>query len=203
MQISWILLLLAHQKYWILFILFLIEGPIVNFIASMLSINNIFNIWLVMSLAITGNIVGDIIHYFVGYFIPEIRFKKRIKHYEKNKKFNRIEKLLNKHTYKSIFLIKLIPAFSSIGLLYIGNKKISFKKFMIASVSFSILLGLIISFIGYYVIGSLASFLHYFGIYRQIAMIIAIIIVLAFVIFYLRDKMRKKMDKIIFNGEKQ
>jgi membrane protein DedA with SNARE-associated domain len=79
MILEWALPLLATYKYWILFLLFLIEGPVATFFASLLSVHHFFNIWVVIILAITGDVLGDVIHYFLGTRITKIKFKQKLK----------------------------------------------------------------------------------------------------------------------------
>jgi len=196
MFIDWALPLLASQKYWILFILFLIEGPITNIIASMLAANGVFNIWIVIPLAITGNVLGDVIHYFIGTRMSNIKFQHKLQKLNDKTVFTETERLLNTNFYKSLFLIKIIPAFSSVGLLYIGKKRYSFKKFLLGSILIELVVASTISFLGYVVISNIAQFLYYFDIYQQIALGFAILVVIVFLIWYYRKSIKERIYKM-------
>ena len=201
MFIDWALPLLASQKYWILFILFLIEGPITNIIASILAVSGVFNIWIIIPLAITGNVLGDVLHYFIGSRMSNMKFKNRLQRLDNRTIFSELEGLLNTNFCKSLFLIKIIPAFSSIGLLYIGKKRYPFGKFIIGSILIELVVASTISFLGYVVIGNVAKYLYYFDIYQQIAMYAAILAVIVFLIWYYRKSIKNKFYKAAFRSK--
>ncbi|MEI8364734.1 MAG: VTT domain-containing protein [archaeon] len=190
MFIDWALPLLASQKYWILFLLFLIEGPITNIVASILAVSGVFNIWIIIPLAIVGNVLGDIIHYLIGTRMSNIRFNRKLQRLGDKSIFSELERLLNTNFYKSLFIIKIIPAFSSVGLLYIGKKRYPFGKFLVGSILIELVVATTISFLGYVVIGNIAKYLYYFDIYEQIALYAAIVAILGFIIWYYRRNIR-------------
>ncbi len=200
MDISWILSFFVDPKYWVLFLLFLVEGPIVNFIAALVAVTGILNIWYVFSLAVLGSVIGDTLHYFFGSQIAQITFRDKFKKIENKTLFEKLRKLLDQHFYKALLVIKTIPAFSSIGLLYLGKERYSFKKFILGSIIFSIILDGIISFLGYSVVGSIAKFIYYFNIYQKAGIILGLILILGFVIWYFKSNIKTFFYKLIFSN---
>ena len=58
---------LSHYGYWMMLPLMIIEGPIITIIASMLAKLGAFNIFIVFILSVAGDMIGDIILYYLGY----------------------------------------------------------------------------------------------------------------------------------------
>jgi membrane protein DedA with SNARE-associated domain len=62
------LVLLREYGYALLFILALVEGPIVTVLGAFLAAQNYFNIFIVYGVVVTGDLVGDILYYAAGRF---------------------------------------------------------------------------------------------------------------------------------------
>lgn len=59
-------ILLTNYAYWALLPLAVLEGPIITILASFLASQGYLNILIVYVLVLSGDILGDIIHYFFG-----------------------------------------------------------------------------------------------------------------------------------------
>ncbi len=60
--------LLTFWGYPIMLLLMTLEGPIVTMVAAFLSSMGYFNIFAVFGLSVLGDVLGDIVLYFIGYF---------------------------------------------------------------------------------------------------------------------------------------
>ena len=58
-------IILAHS-YWIILPLAIIEGPMITIAASFLASNGLLNVYVVYALALSGDIIGDTLHYAAG-----------------------------------------------------------------------------------------------------------------------------------------
>ena len=74
--IEFIIILAQQGKYPILFIIYLIEGPIAGFISALIASTGSLNIFIVFLLLITAEIGADIVFYYIGKNSSETRFNK-------------------------------------------------------------------------------------------------------------------------------
>lgn len=78
MSADFITELLLQYRYWILIPLFLIEGPVVAFVAGILSSLNYFNLYILAGLFFALDLVRDGAYYAVGHFGGRTNFAKRM-----------------------------------------------------------------------------------------------------------------------------
>ncbi len=139
--------------YPIMLLLMIIEGPIVTIIASFLSSLGFFEWHIVYILSIFGDIVGDIIFYFIGFFggrkiLDKFKRKLRIK----RSSIEYLENRFEKRGAKIIFYVKISTGLSLITFILAGTMKMKFLKFL----QFSALGGIVWS-------GFLVALGYFFG----------------------------------------
>ncbi|MDP1845309.1 MAG: DedA family protein [Candidatus Moranbacteria bacterium] len=127
--------LLPYWGYPLMFLMMTLEGPIVTIIAAFLASMGYFNIFLVFALSVTGDVVGDIILYFIGYFGGARILAKA----EKFLKISAtvVEKLKAKFHQNSgriIFYVKSTTGLGYITFILAGTLKINFSKFVRSSI---------------------------------------------------------------------
>lgn len=127
--------LILTYKYWIILPLAIVEGPIITIIASFLASFGLLNVFAVYPLVLSGDIIGDIIHYFVGR-VGGNRIIKKYGHYFKVTEDNIHEVKINyfnskNSLWKIITLSKVTHAPSSLIMLVSGILKIDFKQFLL------------------------------------------------------------------------
>lgn len=127
--------LLPYWGYPLMFLMMTLEGPIVTIIAAFLASMGYFNIFLVFALSVTGDVVGDIILYFIGYFGGARILAKA----EKFLKISAavVEKLKTKFHQNSgriIFYVKSTTGLSYITFILAGTLKMKLSKFVKSSI---------------------------------------------------------------------
>jgi membrane protein DedA with SNARE-associated domain len=122
---------LQHYGYWIMLPLMIIEGPVVTIISALLASLGAFNVWLVFIFSVTGDIIGDVFLYEIGYF-RGLNFVKRFGKYIgiTEKLVMRMEKYFAKHGGKTIFIVKSTVGLSWATFIAAGIVKMNFKKFL-------------------------------------------------------------------------
>lgn len=146
-------LILAY-KYWIILPLAILEGPIVTIVASFLASIGLLNIFFVYLLALSGDIIGDIIHYVLG----RIGGRKVIQKYGRYFKTSeegidevKLKFFNTKYSlWKVITLSKITHAPSSAVMLVSGIIKIDFKQFLLITTVNNIFKVLVFVLIGYF-----------------------------------------------------
>lgn len=68
MDSSKIIYLCLHYGYPIIFLLVLIEGPIVTITSSFFAASGYFNVFMLYPVIVIADLLSDILWYFVGYF---------------------------------------------------------------------------------------------------------------------------------------
>jgi membrane-associated protein len=135
--------LISYLQFWgypIMLLLMIIEGPIVTIIASFLASLGFFEWHLVYILSVFGDIIGDIVFYFIGFFGgPKVveKFKKTLKIKESS-----LDYIRNSFQTKGaaiIFYVKISTGLSLITFVLAGTMKMKFSKFL----QFSFLGGLV------------------------------------------------------------
>ena len=61
-----IYILIDQYKYWIIFPLAILEWPIVTVISAFFASNGYVNVYLIYAIALSGDIIGDMLHYVLG-----------------------------------------------------------------------------------------------------------------------------------------
>lgn len=155
---------LQHYGYVMMLPLMIIEGPVVTIIAAMLASLGAFNIFFVLILSMLGDIIGDVILYFLGYRYGMV-FVRRVGKYMgiTESLVTRMEKYFAVHGGKTIFAVKSTTGLCWATFVAAGIVKMDFKKF----VRYSILGGIIWS-------GFLVSMGYFYGyLWRELKIYIA------------------------------
>lgn len=152
-----ILEIIQFWGYPLMFLLMILEGPIVTLGVAFLASMGIFNIFVVLILSILGDIIGDIILYLIGYLSE----KKII---SKNQKFLRsdsqiisaIKRNFEKNGAKIVFFTKLTTGLCYPTFILAGITKLNFKKFLLFSFLGGIVWSSLLVILGFY-FGQLAE----------------------------------------------
>ncbi len=148
--------------YPVLFFLFLLEGPVVNFIASALAAtSNFLNIWLILFLAILGDVLGDLIYFSIGKKIRLEIITSKVRLIVSEEIIKKARSQLNSNLFGFMFFIKLFSITAVPGILYLGHKRTSSKKFIFNTIVLAVLFDGIISFLAYNLVIGLSTFLSY------------------------------------------
>lgn len=123
---------IAHG-YWFMFIVAVIEGPILGIICGLLIRLGYFHFWPIYLILMSGDLVGDILWYQIGRHGMH-RFIKRFGHLlsldEKN--VDIITRTFKKHETKTLVISKMTAGFgfSLLTLMTAGSIGVPFKKYM-------------------------------------------------------------------------
>lgn len=172
-----LVLLLTQYRYFILFPLAVVEGPITTIIAGFLASLGLMNVFIVFAIVMAGDIVGDTGVYMIGRSGGAL-----FSHYFKkhSDKLNKAKKYFEIHRHKAIVLSKLIHGIGITGLFTAGILRIPYKRyitlcFLTTAVQSTVLLIVGVLFGHAYV--QLNKYLNYFSTTTIIAGLIIIFIV--------------------------
>ena len=190
---QWVL----QQGYTLMFVLMLIEGPVVTAAGAFVAAFSYFQLWIVFLLSVLANLIPDAVYYAMGYWGRHTFIDKYGNYFGLTKeRVAAAEKFSTDHTGKSLFAIKMIPFLATPGLIAVGASKMDLKKYIFWCVVITLPSSLVYLLIGYYfgaAYGTIDHYLH-LGYYLVAAAIIVVLIVLYFQRKFAENFVRK-MDK--------
>lgn len=133
--------------YVLMFLLMIIEWPIVVFISAFLSSLGVFNIWYVIFLGFSGDIIGDLIFYTFWYIT---RRHTKMDTLIKKWLIGTIQNMLQENLLRSLIVIKYTPYLPPIGLSMVGAMHMPIRKYLVTTIGLSIIWPFIFGISGYY-----------------------------------------------------
>jgi membrane-associated protein len=192
-----ILTSLEGLSYFIIFLIFIAEGPIVNFAAAFASSLGFFNVFIILVLAITGNIVGDTMYYFIGKFGKKGIIDKFVRKSFNSSKIKRLNKYLQNNPGKTLTVIKLTPAFPIPGLILAGAANMKFTTFVFYSILISAIQCSFITVLGFYSGAAFSLIFEYFRYGSYLAAGLVILMVGFWLLLkFLSKKVTDRIEKI-------
>jgi membrane-associated protein len=186
--------------YWIMFLLVIVEGPITTAAGAFASSMGLFDAYMVFIVSVLGNLVGDIVHYWVGRIGRKVLVDRYIHYFGVRKKqIQKIEAGLKKHLLKSLTIIKLVPPLPAPGLLLAGMVRVSFSRFIFFCTLIGLFYSLFFTLGGYYLGATFGIFFKYS---RYVEVTISVLLIVLLVIWLLYRKYSKgiyrKVEKLEF-----
>jgi membrane protein DedA with SNARE-associated domain len=189
--IGWLLV----YKYFILFPVVVIEGPIITIIAGFLSSLELLNPFLVYAVVVAADLIGDFIYYAIGRWGRENFINKWGKYIGLSAaKIIKLESHFEKHTRKTLIFGKISHAFGAPILVAAGVAKIPFWEFIWFNFLATLPKSLIFLLIGYY-FGQAYVRLNKYLDYFTIGLLVLAILIL--IIYFVYNKFKCKFNKFI------
>ncbi len=192
-----VLQFLQTSGYGIMFLLMLIEGPIVTYVAAFAVSLGIFNIFYVFILSSLGNFIGDVVLFFIG----RVSKKKNIERYESRSltptKMSRLKNYLEKNPGKTLAVIKFTPFLPIPGLLLAGSSDMELRKFLGFSFIFSMSSALTMMILGFYsgvAFLTIAKYVKYME--YLIPLTILLIVFVFWLVKFVSRKISNRLEKI-------
>jgi len=145
-----ILAFLQGQGYLIMFLLMLLEGPVIAYVAGFAASLGLFSIFIVLLFAIAGNIVPDAAYFFIGRFAGAAFSDRHVRKAIGKRRMDRLRRFLCRNPGKALTMIKLVPPLTIPGLILSGASGLSFFRFFLYSFMISIPYSAFFVFLGYY-----------------------------------------------------
>jgi len=186
--------LLPYWGYPLMFILMILEGPFATMIAAFLASLGYFNIFFIFILGVSGDLVGDLGLYYIGYSGGR-------KILEKAEKFLRIsdstlktiENKFHQNSSRIIFYVKSTTGLCAITFILAGTLRMKLSKF----IKYSFLGGLvwtsILVLLGYF-FGYAAEQISQYIKYAGVAIFATAILAMVIIIFYKKYESKKILE---------
>ncbi len=179
-----------YYKYFALFFLAVIEGPIVTTIAGFFSSLGFMNFFIAYIIIIIGDLIGDVVHYSLGRFGGR-KFIDKWGHYIGiyGKQVELLTKQFEKRGDKLLFIGKMLHGIGGAFLVAAGIVKMRFSKFIFANMFATFIKSLILLLIGFY-FGYAFEILNFY--FERMFLISFGLVFLMIIIYFLY--FRKKSD---------
>jgi len=143
--------LLLQYKYWIVVPLAFFEGPVTSLIAGFMVRLGYLYLIPILILFVVGDIVPDIVYYFIGRYGNRTKIIKRYMSTSNflSRNLSVVEKLWSDHGKKTMFFTKIAYGLSTPFLISAGLVKMPFKKFIKYELPISVIQYIVLIGIGY------------------------------------------------------
>ncbi len=192
-----IIILLKGHPYILSLSAGLFAGETAIISLAILSANGFFNIWIVFVFAYIGEVVADTIYFAIArlkFFHKLNKIKKFPKTFKKTDEI--IKKLSNKSIFLTLLYSKFIYGVRTLTVLFLGYKKIKWKKFIVAECFVMLIVMSIIVPVGWF---AGKGYKIAIDIFRSIEIAITIIVI-SLVLFFLA---KKTINKILNRKKKK
>ncbi|MFH0819068.1 MAG: DedA family protein [Patescibacteria group bacterium] len=151
MSFSRIIILLTAYKYFFLFPIVVVEGPVITVIAGWLASMNFLNLFITYCVVVVGDLTGDSVSYMLGRW-GRISFIERWGKYIglHAEKIIKLEHHFGKHSAKTIILGKLAYSLEMPFLIAAGMAKVPYQKFIFYAFVPTVFKSFFFILIGYY-----------------------------------------------------
>jgi membrane protein DedA with SNARE-associated domain len=198
LPLSGLLSFIQSNGYFIIFILLLIEGPTVTYVASFAAALGYFNVWIIFLLSFLGSLIPSIIIYRIGVILRGKTVEKFVGYLGLHKK-RRIwlEKKLKRHFVKTYVTAKVMPILPVSAVLITGFMRVPFKKFFWVNFAVDFSYSLIFVVLGFYSGVVVNSSLKYF---KLTEFLLPVIVVLTIAIYFVINSIYKKASRRFNSG---
>ena len=174
--------LLTEYKYFILFPLAIVEGPILAVIAGFLCTMGLLNPLIVFPVIVLGDVIGDSCCYILGRFAGFSWFKKLDKLVTPDilEKTERFRVFFLDHPVRSISLSKITLGIGVAGIFVAGRLKIPYRRFIAICLLASSVQYIVYLSVGFLFGNAYLQINHYLN-YLASILILAAIAVLLFI----------------------
>ncbi len=194
-----LVLIIQKYRYLALFPLAAFEGPIISLVVGFLIHSGYLAILPSYAMLVLGDIIPDTIYYYVGRFGEE---KNLISKYASKEgfianNFPLVEKLWEKHGFKTMFLSKIAYGLSTIFLVSAGLVKMPLKRFLTYTIPITLFQYGVIMTIGYYLGQSYeaaSKYIEYTG-YFAAGIVVILIVVYIILSKYARKKLIEEVKE--------
>ncbi len=180
---------LEHYKYFAIFPLAFVEGPIITIIAGFFSSLGYINIFFAYLVIVAGDLASDLMYYFLGNK-GGIKFIGKWGRYFgiTEQHAESMEKHFDKHGGKMLFLGKLSHGIGTAFLVAAGLAKMPFKKFLFYNSLATLLKSFILILIGYYFGHAFATINSYLEKITILSVAITITFLIAYLLYFYKKK---------------
>jgi membrane protein DedA with SNARE-associated domain len=187
--------------YLLIFLVMVLEGPLITMAAAFAASTGFFDVRIIFFLSLMGDLVGDFIHYSIGYFTRKtITERYDLKSGITKKRLKKLEEGIKTHFGKSMFLIKFTPFLTTPGLLLVGTMHVPVKKYVFYSFIITLPRTIFFTLSGFYLGVALSRIVRYTHIAGYLILAVMLFIIIKYIIVEIDfSKVSKRVKKFLNN----
>lgn len=151
-SISEVLLILEHYKYFLIFPIMIIEGPIIAVISGFMAYLGFLNIFILYPLLVFGDLIGDSLYYAIGKYCSRFMWVRKLLSYmgynEKSEEF--LKSHFEKHMAKTLLLAKLSHGLGGTVQVTAGIARVDFPPYISIELVGTMIKTLFLLVLGFY-----------------------------------------------------
>ncbi len=138
--------------YTIIFLIMLVEGILIAYVAGFAASLGYFNVYAVLFLSILANLFADLIFYFIGHLVRKKVIDKYLQQsrHLTPQRLKRLEESLRRHPGKTLTVIKLTPGLPPAGLILTGAINMPLGEFIFFALLIGVPFSLFLVLLGFY-----------------------------------------------------
>lgn len=137
--------------YFIFFLAAVIEGTLVTIAAGVAAGFGYYSIIIIILISIAGDLIADVIWYFLGYYSRHTVIERYGHHIGLTKeRMDKFEKMIHTHFRKTMLLVKISPFIPVPGLIAIGAARAPLRKFVEMSLLVTVPKSIFFALLGFY-----------------------------------------------------
>lgn len=183
--------IIKQNSYLVIFILMIIEGPLVSAAAAFAASMGYFNVYLILLLSFLGCFIPDLVYFYIGKRGSKPLLKKLEKKYGKER-IKKLTKSFHKNKNKTLVAVKLTPFASIPGIILSGLMDIKTKTFILISTLVTLAISGVMVFTGYYFGVMFNEIAEYLNLFTGIVVLI-IVASIAYPLIFRKLKELKKL----------
>lgn len=130
-QIHPLLQFFADYGYWIAIPIMIVEGPIITIVMGLLASLGLFNILIIILLAVISDLISDTIYYWSGYHGgPKVLSKLKIPQVQDNNGLQKLRGRFAEHPGKIFFGAKVLTGIAHSTFVLAGVTRINYWKIL-------------------------------------------------------------------------
>lgn len=184
MSLDLVLAWLAHYRYFVIFPLAVVEGPIIMILSGFLVSLGTLGFFTTYIILVIGDLTGDSLYYALGRFpglklAPAVIAKLGLTHHH----IARLDYHFKNHPKKIFSFGKISQGFGAAPLFVAGLVKFPFTKFMMYNSVITLVKSFLLLLVGYYfgrAYHSLGRYLDYWALASAVAFIVLYILILRY-----------------------
>ena len=178
------LVLLGYYKYWLIFPIMVLEGPIITVISGFLVSLGTLNAFVAYPLLVFGDLLGDILHYWIGKYWMRFVWVRKIANFlgYDERREQELANHFQKHTVKTLLLAKISHGVGTVVQIAAGMAQMDFWRFVFWNFVGILPKTLLLLLLGYYLGNSYIKIDTYFDGIATVTISIVVLLAISLIV---------------------
>lgn len=142
---------IIHHGYVLMFLAMFLEGPVVSAVSAFAASLGYFSLPIVWVLSVSGDLLGDIVYYCIGFFGHKAAVAWGEKRFHvAHARIEKIAKLVKEHRNKTVIALKLMPFVVLPGFIVVGMSRVKFSRFVLLCLIITVIRNSLSILLGFY-----------------------------------------------------